>query len=231
MNLLYIILLILILPTLIYILSELAIGIIPISLIALIIIVVFVYLHFHVNGNNIVQNFAFSDKTKKGVCYFDIDATLTTAQGNPNDIVQECMNNDFDIGIITASDRKLRDVCDGENPRESWMPGKLCKRLSENPRLFNSHTSIAGSDTFPSSYPSNKDYGYKKGWAMDYGRQIMYPNMPRKNVVLFDDNPDVLAGVKRYNPDLGTQCSNTTCNGRYLSKELVREKMNSLNKN
>jgi hypothetical protein len=173
------------------------------------------------------------DKSIRGICYFDIDNTLTSAQGNPDEIIQECLDNNFAVGIITASGRTIDDICSGDKAggyqNANWMSDKLCKQFRENDgKMFNSLRIVAGKTVFPKDYPSDKTFGYIKGFDMDYGKTLSYPSVPDKCVVLFDDNPDVLRGVKKYNPSLETQCSHPTCGGQLLTKEIVREKIQSM---
>lgn len=169
----------------------------------------------------------------KGICYFDIDNTLTSAQGNPDEIIQECLDNNFAVGIVTASGRTIDDICSedkaGGYQNANWMSNKLCKQFRENDgKMFNSLRIVAGKTVFPKDYPSDKSFGYIKGFDMDYGKTLSYPSVPDKCVVLFDDNPDVLRDVKKYNPSLETQCSHPTCGGQLLTKEIVRKKIQSM---
>jgi len=147
---------------------------------------------------------------KKGICYFDIDDTLTTYQGNTDELMTECLKNNFELGIITASNRTLSDICDGNKGKYSWVSDILCKNLQKN-KLFNSNFIIAGNHKFPSDYPHDENYGTKKGYAMIHSRNKYFPHISNKCLVLFDDNPDVLHNVHQYHPLLETQCANTTC--------------------
>ena len=167
-----------------------------------------------------------------GICYFDIDDTLTSAKGDPSGIIQECFDNGYDVGVITAGSRTIDDICIKEKGLYKWMPDNLCKRLRENPTLFNSRIVVAGDEKFPSDYPINhenaRDYGYIKGFNMAYGKRLNYPSLDDKHIILFDDDINVLNGVKRYNKSFEVQCSNTKCNGKYLSRELVKEKLKNM---
>ncbi len=173
------------------------------------------------------------DKNVRGICYFDIDNTLTTAHGNADEIIQECLDNNFDVGIITASGRTIDDICSGDKAggyqNANWMSNKLCKQFRENDgKMFNSLRIVAGKTVFPKDYPYDKTFGYIKGFDMDYGKNLSYPSVPDKCVVLFDDNPQVLSDVKKYNPKLETQCSHPTCGSKFLTKEMVRSKIQSM---
>ena len=169
----------------------------------------------------------------KGICYFDIDGTLTTANGNRDLMVQECLDNNFDVGIITASNRKISDMCSGNKANVDWMSDILCKKLNENGgKMYNSRDIIAGEKNFPLNYPHNKDPGYKKGFGMVYGRDKFYPDIPDKCVVLFDDDPSFIQGVKNYNKNLEIQCANNTCglNG-VLNLDVVKNKIQQMKRN
>ena len=140
---------------------------------------------------------------KTGICYFDIDDTLTTARDNTDNLVKECLDNNFAIGIITASPRKVSDICEGDKAR-----------------MYNSSTVLAGRTFFPSDYPHGASQGIIKGYDMEYGRKMFYPNVSDKCVVLFDDQQHVLDDVKKYNSNLETQCSGYRPNNPYTCKSL-----------
>lgn len=171
----------------------------------------------------------------KGICYFDIDKTLTSASGNRDEIVQECLKNDFAVGIITASGRVVEHMCKGDKAggsdpsSKTWMSDILCKQFNRNnARMYNSTTRVAGIKP-PIGWPADKvrtDPGYVKGWDMNYGRNKFYPDIPDKCVVLFDDQPGYIDGVKRFNNNFEVGCSNVDCGAdRVLDKEMVRDKI------
>ena len=179
------------------------------------------------------ESFDLKNKSTRGICYFDIDDTLTSAVGDRDDIIQECLDNNFAVGIITASGRKIDDICSGDNAggyqNATWMSNKLCKQFRENKgKLFNSFRSTDGKSVFPSDFPVGKSYGYIKGYQMKYGKDVNYPYISDKCVVLFDDNPNVLEGVKDFNPELEVQCANKNCGGLYLSNKLVGQKIKQM---
>ena len=158
---------------------------------------------------------------KTGICYFDIDDTLTTARDNTDNLVKECLDNNFAIGIITASPRKVSDICEGDKAKVGWMSDLLCKQFqNDNARMYNSSTVLAGRTFFPSDYPHGESQGIIKGYDMEYGRKMFYPNVSDKCVVLFDDQQHVLDDVKKYNSNLETQCSGYRPNNPYTCKSL-----------
>lgn len=146
-----------------------------------------------------------NDFKKKGICFFDIDDTLTPLnKTEAHNIIQECINNDFDIGISTASYRDIYHLCDGDKSNQPYIPDNLCKNLKKNNYvLFNSLKKVAGSDK-RIKYPINFDYGMIKGHNMVYSKNIYNSNIPNKCIVFFDDQKGVINGVKRYNSDINT---------------------------
>jgi hypothetical protein len=175
----------------------------------------------------------------KGICYFDIDGTLTTAKGDRDEMMQQCLDNNFAIGIITASGRKVTDICDGDKARDPWMSDLLCKQFHENnAKMYNSTTEVAGSKTFPHGYDGTKSQGYVKGWNMKYGRDLVDSNIPDKCVVLFDDQQHVLADVKKFDTNLEVQCSGEptapgACKtlGHVLDIDTVKKKIKDMQAN
>jgi hypothetical protein len=189
-------------------------------------------------GNNVPPYDSYNNT--KGICYFDIDDTLTTAKGNTDEIVKQCLENNFAIGIVTASSRKVSDMCNGNKSKVGWMSDLLCEQFhNNNADMYNSTSVIAGSTVFPDDYPHGKSQGFIKGYAMEHGRKTFYPNIPKKCVVLFDDQQHVLNDVKKYNTNLETQCAGYspsnpyTCNtlGRVLDADAVRNKVYSMKAN
>ena len=165
----------------------------------------------------------------KGICYFDIDGTLISATGDRDEIIQVCLDNNFAVGIITASARKIDHICNGNKGRFNWMPDLLCKQFNENGgKMYNSVVIVAGDSIFPGNYPHGASPGYIKGFNMKYGRDKFYPHVPDNMVVLFDDQQPVLDGVKQFNPNFQTQnvCENGACiESIPLSVDVVRKKL------
>lgn len=174
----------------------------------------------------------------KGICYFDIDGTLTTAVGDRDEIINQCLDNNFAVGIITASGRTVEDICSGDKAggrqnAENWMSNILCKQFADNnAKMYNSTSLVAGKPApFPDNYPNTSSPGVKKGFDMVYGRDSFYSDIPNKCVVLFDDDPTFISGVKQYKSDLETQCANKSCGGDVLTKDIVLNKVKSMIKN
>lgn len=189
------------------------------------------------NNINIQSIEQYNSDNVKGICYFDIDDTLTTAKGDKDEIVKQCLDNNFAIGIITASSRKVDDICDGNKAKVEWMSDLLCEQFqNNNARMYNSSNIVAGSQIIPKDYPIGASQGIIKAYDMEYGRKMFYPNISDKCVVLFDDQQHVLEDVKKYNSNLEIQCSGHrpnnpyTCKslGRVLDKDVVRSKVMSM---
>ena len=166
----------------------------------------------------------------KGICYFDIDDTLTSAIGDKEELMKECLDNNFAIGIVTASGRKIEHMCDGDNPTQYWMPKTLCKQFNKDGgKMYNSATFVGGKSAAPPNYPHNEDYGYKKGFDMEYGRKTFYPDIQKKCVVLFDDQTPVMDGVHRFDSELETQCANKVCGlSNNLDISIVKSKVSEM---
>lgn len=163
---------------------------------------------------------------------------MTDATSNPDDIIQTCIDEGFDVGIVTASGRSLGDVCAGDKSKEPWMSGKMCERLNrDGGRMFNSMVSVGSKSVSQSDLISefHADVGMIKGSAMKYGKETFYPDMKDRCVVLFDNDPSVLEGVGRFNMKYGsefqTQCASSECGGRQLSVDLVRDTLFAMKKN
>jgi hypothetical protein len=169
----------------------------------------------------------------KGICYFDIDGTITTANGDRDKMMRQCLDNNFAVGIITASPRRIEDICNGDKAKDRWMSDLLCKQFQDNgAKMYNSTKNIAGSTVFPSGYPAHQEQGIIKGFDMTFGRDSFYKDIPDKCIVLFDDQQPVLDGVRKFNPDLETQCANSTCGlGHVLDITTVKEKVKSMKAN
>ena len=168
----------------------------------------------------------------KGICYFDIDNTLTTADGNIDDMMNVCLDNNFDIGIITASNRTLSMLCDGDKSKKQWMSDVMCKRFNQtNGKLYNSSVSVGGNPTLPPNYPNNNNPGYNKGFDMTFCRDSFYNDIPDKCLLLFDDDPVYLKGVNKFNPTLETECAHISCGGARLNINTVKNAVSRLVKN
>ena len=206
----------------------------------LVIIIYSIFIYFIINkffniNDNLFKPLILLSSGYKGICYFDIDGTLITANGDRDEMMKTCLDNNFDIGIITASPRTLDMLCnlDTGKSKEKWMPDTLCKRFSDTGgMLFNSSNTVAGKNHLPTNYPKDSsDYGYIKGFDMTFCRDSFYPDIPDKCLLLFDDDPIYIKGVNKFNPTLDVQCANAECGGDILDINIVKKAVNRLIKN
>jgi hypothetical protein len=185
----------------------------------------------------------------KGVCYFDIDNTLSTSPGSKKksdggdhneSVMKACTDAGFAIGIITASERRIENTCTGDNPPGSWpdsahwMPPSLCKQLNQDggTKMFNSSVIVAGREIsqkaeppYPEDYPTGSN-GIKKKFAMEFGRSSFFPSIPQECVVLFDDDKD---NIKAITKPLESQLVNNSTDSGALTGEFVSKKLKSMN--
>lgn len=143
-------------------------------------------------------------RTPDGICYFDIDGTLTTAQGIPERMVDECLDNNYAVGIVTASTRIPPDVCRGDEPVQPWMPANLCRYMNQR-----------GFDTFNSlppdhNYQYNSELGIFKSQRMEKGQKLFNIKDPKK-VILFDNDPEILQGIKEHGRGYTGVCAGAEC--------------------
>lgn len=123
-----------------------------------------------------------------------------------------CLDNNFDIGIITASARTIPMICDGDKAIAPWMSDKLCKRIQEsNGRLFNTTKVISGENRLENGRVYTNDVAKMKTNDMLYSRDKYHPDIPDKCLTLFDDDVDVLKGVNSFNGKLSAVCSSVKC--------------------
>jgi len=138
----------------------------------------------------------------KGIVYFDIDDTLSTAQfDDKNKAIDTLLDNGYGVGIVTASDRTINDVCYGNRANQQlspWMPDSLCGWMSSRDfNTYNSRSLTAGKKTtFPHFGGMYEEIGRKKGWQMQQGMDLFGTS----NVILFDDNARVIEDAQQYFP-------------------------------
>lgn len=158
--------------------------------------------------------------------YFDIDGTLTTAK-NAYRAVQDLVDDGHIVGVITASNRTIEQSCGA-----SWMPQNLCGEMEKNGFLtYNSSNLTAGVFRDWSSIIGQEEphlrAGMQKALQMKNG-MALFPECTR--AVLFDDDPDYLAGAKKYYPEGKFVCAGNACHGYsgkpgslQLTPKLVKE--------
>jgi hypothetical protein len=164
--------------------------------------------------------------SKRGICYFDIDGTLTHMQGNGEEIIQECIDKGFAVGIVTASGRTPEMVCEGDRSKVPWMPDNLCKYMNNNDFItYNSKRNLSGT---PFNGYKNNNHGFIKGFQMSYTRDQHFAGVPDKCLVLFDNDISYIKGVKKYNPNLEVQCASPECGKTFLNKNMVQKKIDQM---
>ena len=150
---------------------------------------------------------SYSDRKSKlkGIVYFDIDDTLSTALfHNKDKAIKSILDKGYGVGIVTASDRMINHVCSGNKANRQfspWMPNALCDWMSNHDfDTYNSRSLTAGKKTeFPHFGGMYKEIGQKKGWQMKHGMDLLGIE-DASNVILFDDNTRVIEDALQYFP-------------------------------
>ena len=141
----------------------------------------------------------------KGIVYFDIDDTLSTARfDDKNKAINSILEKGYGVGIVTASDRPINHVCSGNQANKQfspWMPDALCDWMSNRDfDTYNSWSLTAGKKTeFPHFGGMYEEMGHKKGWQMKSGMDLLGIENA-SNVILFDDNTRVIEDALQYFP-------------------------------
>lgn len=137
----------------------------------------------------------------RGIVFFDIDDTLTTMTESDREIViQHCLDKNYDVGIITASDRPIEHVVNPDGTANveisPWMPEKLARYLYDTDfQTYNSWSLTTGLNCpFPRFKLDNRIFGWKKGWQMEMS--INEFGYDRSKCFLFDDQKLVLDSAK-----------------------------------
>ncbi|HLX53068.1 MAG TPA: hypothetical protein VKR58_03975, partial [Aquella sp.] len=140
-----------------------------------------------------------------GVCFFDVDGTLSQNDENTNDVVvKNCLDKDFSVGIITSSQRTIDYLCE-----EYFISENLCKLIKNN-NMFNSLVMRSGKKyTVPKfeeflnperkkKPDANFKLGNLKALHAHNWRYVNYKDMPDKCVLLIDDDVETLYGYLFY---------------------------------
>lgn len=165
----------------------------------------------------------------KGIVYFDIDDTLSTAHfDDKNKAIKAILNKGYGVGIVTASDRTINDVCHGNRANQQfspWMPDALCDWMSKRDfDTYNSRSLTAGKKTpFPYFGGMYEEIGQKKGWQMKHGMDL-FEVEDASNVILFDDNRTVIEDALQYFP----QGRFVNVNNNYLPSALTNKLVDSI---
>ena len=155
----------------------------------------------------------------KKIIFFDIDDTLTNLSDYNRLHLLDCVcSSNTIIGIATASQRPLFLMREDEY----WMPNNMICNLD----LY--HNSTINTDLltggiiipFPSFGNSERKFGYKKGYQID----IVSKNFSiiPENVHLFDNDINVLLGVKEKYPKFNCHLVNNDKHLLQLSNSRVK---------
>ena len=152
----------------------------------------------------------------RGLCMFDIDGTLTTGRDNYN-VVQACIDNGYAVGISTAGAM----YHPGNLNTFQWMPSNLYNWMSligwitfsnvgslmlmgkPNRDIFIQTAQRAG--------VSMHNWGWLKGLTMVHTAKAL--GLSPNSVILFDNDPGYIKGVKQFNPNLRVVCAGEPCGG------------------
>lgn len=170
-----------------------------------VIFVVFAFVIYELFFNK-KEGFLIENKIYKGLVCFDLDDTLTNATFKE---IEECLEyltkENYKIGIITASRRKIDHVCLENKSNVHWCPNKLCEILNnDNFENFNSLSVTSGIDheieipIFKTYDESSSFFGMRKAIQM-MGCKNKY-KINESQCHLFDDQPLVLKWAKTIMP-------------------------------
>lgn len=173
-------------------------------IITILIFLLFVFVIFLIlKKKRSVSNFHMK---KKGIIFFDIDDTLTNISHEEiKKVVKYSKEKGYEVGIITASLRTPKYVCDKNKANlitSKWVTDELCSELNKNNfKLFNSLSVTNGNFIFkfPDYEKDEYFYGKQKGWQML--QTAIKQNIDPSRTFLFDDNILVLKGAKKINPN------------------------------
>lgn len=179
---------------------------------------------FHNYSSTLTHSTSNETPSAKGIVFFDIDGTLTDINvSEKEDIIQYCLSHGYAVGIMTASSRIPRHICNKNIPLHEWMPETLCSFMKETDYLtFNSSTVVAGMNSstfkhFDQKYLSQLSIGLtgtttlvsgiRKGLQMKFIQHIT--QLPCQNIILIDNDPMYIFGAKCIFPDGIFVCVNS----------------------
>lgn len=162
----------------------------------------------------------------KGLCLFDIDGTLTTGKENEA-VVKYCLDRGYAVGIATAG-----SIYEPSNLiTYKWMPRNLYEFMERNNfDTFNNvasgiltgrHDSAAYTKTLEQKPADVFWPGWFKGLALER-TGLLYGIQEPDDLILFDNDPSFLMGVRYYNSNLRVICAGMPCNG-VLTLDTVKQ--------
>jgi len=111
-----------------------------------------------------------------GICWFDVDGTLTQNPGNVNtDIINVCLKKNFAVGIITANSYQMDQICDSatDQPKKPWMSQPFCTIIRHSyPQMLNNNFQSEGkNDPDMQVQPRKKSLDSAPGFRKAYQAQ------------------------------------------------------------
>ena len=181
------------------------------------IIIFFIFYTTKTKSNTDKKDDNTDKKTYDGLVLFDIDGTLASNQAKINyDIVKECLDNNFAVGICTAGSYSMtKDALDTVY-NTYWMPTNLYDFIiSKNNITFNNvngNYNILKGQPDLSAYSKNKNTtaGYLKGFALEQTANALGITN-HGCMILCDDTQIIIDNALVYNSDFNIVCSGINC--------------------
>tara|TARA_B100000902_G_scaffold397882_1_gene462954 strand:+ start:2651 stop:3211 length:561 start_codon:yes stop_codon:yes gene_type:complete len=166
----------------------------------------------------------------KGVVLFDIDGTLTTGLENEK-VVQYFLDRGYAVGISTAG-----SLYTPENLKSfSWMPNNLYNFMKKT--NFNTFNNVMSNIIIGKYNPSvyripfkmndHLAIGWRKAKSMEKTAELYRITDPEK-IIILDNDPIFIRGIKNYNPKYTTICAGKPCTNQGLSMATIEQYYNSL---
>ena len=147
----------------------------------------------------------------KGVCFFDVDGTLTQDQFkdlHTRAPVEACLRAGWDVGVSSASTRTWQAGCEKignaykakghHGIAGGWLTDAMCENMAKNDFVtFNSNVMFAGKELEDSTEIDARP-GAKKSMLIGGVMEDCFPGLPS---VLFDNNPNWCEEARHYRKD------------------------------
>jgi len=161
----------------------------------------------------------------EGLCLFDIDGTFNLNNANENElIVQYILGKNYAVGLCTAG----AIYHPGNVLNYPWMPINLYNFMEG--RNFDTFSNVGsgmlcGKDGRQEYnkilHKEHKNWGHKKGLALEATHKILGITDPRK-VIMFDNDPEFIAGIQEHNPNFKVICVGEPCQGGSLNLDKIK---------
>ena len=151
----------------------------------------------------------------KGLCLFDIDGTLSTGTDNER-VVQHCLDKGYAVGISTAGGIYQLIGLD----TWPWMPRNLYNFMaSRNFDTFNNvaNAVLSGSQNisaYQKSLAQKPEHTFWPGWLKGmtlYETGKRYGITEPKKLIMFDNDPSYLNGLRAHNSEYTLVCAGKPC--------------------